>query len=215
VEATARLKFLFYLASRWSAILHVENADFLFEKRERDNPGTLGMNPLRSAFLREVVYFDSVMIMTTSRIGWADEEVLQIIHLPIYFQKLDEMMRRKVWQMMLRQCVDEDDIVVQDDTREMVDEESSKLPLNAKQIRNCLVVAVALAKSENSKSNRAIVPLKGRHVKAALKTTQEFMKYMTAAQGSSFEDVAVRRGVRDDSLDAYTEGQEESVNTKS
>ena len=198
MDATAKLKSLFYLASRWSAILQVQEADFLFEKSERETRGNLGLNPLRSAFLREVEYFDSVMIMTTARIGWADEEALQIIHLPIYFRKLDEEGRKKVWEMMLEQCEDKDNISVQDSTREMVQGEWLKLPLNAKQIRNCLVVAVALAKSD-------FTNLRPTHVKEALRMAQEFMQYMTDTQGSSFEDgmhlpqAAKERTLRDES----------------
>jgi hypothetical protein len=192
VEATARVKSLLYLASRWTAILQVQEADFLFEKPERESRGNLGLNPLRAAFLREVQYFDSVMIMTTARIGWADEEVLQIIHLPIYFRELNNEGRTKVWQMMLKRCGDEDDIEVEYDTKRMAEKEWSKLSLNAKQIRNCLVVAVALAKSDRNSS----FSLETSHVKEALGMTQEFMKYMTDTQGGA--DANKARDLRDD-----------------
>ena len=69
-----------------------------------------------------------------------------------------------------------------------------KLLLTAKQIHNCLVVAAALAKSDQElKSTGERASLRPTQVNEALRRAQEFMQYMTDTQGSSF-DASVTSG---------------------
>ena len=81
------------LVARWKAILLLDEADVFLETRERQH---LQHNTLVSVFLRQLEYFQGVMILTTNRVTAFDDAVQSRIHLGIKYEALSEKAKEEV-----------------------------------------------------------------------------------------------------------------------
>lgn len=109
----------FHMASSWGALLllyvcpatpllHIltiesDEADVFLQTRQRVE---LAQNALVSVLLRELEYFQGVLIMTTNRIVSVDFAVQSRIHYAVKFLKLREDAIEKIWQNYRRQLTD-------------------------------------------------------------------------------------------------------------
>ena len=82
------------LATRWKAIILLDEADVFVESRTLHN---LHHNTLVSVFLRQLEYFQGVMILTTNRVTVFDDAIKSRIHLGIKYEDLNQKARAKVW----------------------------------------------------------------------------------------------------------------------
>ena len=89
------------LVARWKAILLLDEADVFLESRERQH---LHHNTLVSVFLRQLEYFQGVMILTTNRVTAFDEAVQSRIHLGIKYEPLSRKAKAEVWKSFLEQA---------------------------------------------------------------------------------------------------------------
>jgi len=98
VEPT--LRNVFKIASRWRALLLLDEADVFLTQRS-DNPQ---INALVSVFLRELEQYDGILFLTTNRLQAFDEAVLSRVHLALKYEALGKEARQAVWKYFLDQA---------------------------------------------------------------------------------------------------------------
>ena len=97
-----QLSAIFDLANHWNAILLLDEADVFLEKR---SPQSLDRNGLVSVFLRNLEYFQGILVLTTNRVETFDDAVQSRINLPLKFKDLDEPAKKAIWTTFLeRSC---------------------------------------------------------------------------------------------------------------
>ena len=93
------LKTVFKIASRWKALLLLDEADVFLAQRS-DN---VQLNALVSVFLRELEHYDGILFLTTNRLQAFDEAVLSRVHLALRYEPLKPEARAAVWKYFLDQ----------------------------------------------------------------------------------------------------------------
>ncbi|KAI4157522.1 MAG: hypothetical protein LQ342_008231 [Letrouitia transgressa] len=163
-NAEANLHRLFQLASRWEAILLVDEADVFLESRVRESDpnrnalvsGQKFRKQINARFiqvlLRVLEYYQGIMILTTNRIKSLDVAIQSRIHLAIRYDDLTREQMKNILDTILtkfkpRQS-DKDEILkyFQEFT------EDTKIKLNGRQIRNLVSSAQAIASSNHRDS---------------------------------------------------------------
>ena len=86
------------LASRWKAIVLLDEADVFLAQRTIDNTPN---NSLVSVFLRQLEYYQGILFLTTNRVQTFDEAVASRIHYGIKYGPLGVNARREIWQRFL------------------------------------------------------------------------------------------------------------------
>ena len=89
------------MVSRWNAILLLDEADVFLESRSQMH---LQHNTLVSIFLRQLEYFQGIMILTTNRVTVFDEAVQSRIHLGIKYDSLSKKAKGEIWKTFLQQA---------------------------------------------------------------------------------------------------------------
>lgn len=97
-------------ASKWDAIVLLDEADVYLERRsandlrrnsivsgEQIHSGTQDSSSRLSVFLRALDYFQGILFLTTNRIGSFDEAFMSRIHLQIGYEPLDDPARVLIW----------------------------------------------------------------------------------------------------------------------
>ena len=96
-----RLAEILDLVARWKAILLLDEADVFLEARTQHH---LQHNTLVSVFLRQLEYFQGVMILTTNRVTVFDEAVQSRIHLGIKYDQLSKKAKAEIWTAFIAQA---------------------------------------------------------------------------------------------------------------
>jgi len=91
---------IFKIASRWKAILLLDEADVFLAQRA-DSPL---VNALVSVFLRELEQYDGILFLTTNRVQSFDEAMVSRIHLALKYEPLRRDAREAVWRYFLEQA---------------------------------------------------------------------------------------------------------------
>jgi len=127
-----RLTAILDLVARWKAVLLLDEADVFLEARQ---PQHLMHNTLISVFLRQLEYFQGVMILTTNRVTAFDEAIQSRIHLGIKYEPLSRKAKAEVWTNFLKQATSASKIrkVSKISTKQL--EELSKKEFNGRQVR--------------------------------------------------------------------------------
>ncbi|GAA5875179.1 hypothetical protein JCM8547_005544 [Rhodosporidiobolus lusitaniae] len=86
------------LATTWSAVLLIDEADIFLAKRDMHN---LERNALVGIFLRLLEYFSGVLILTTNNIERFDEAFLSRSAVVLHFPELDKPSRQLLWERFL------------------------------------------------------------------------------------------------------------------
>ncbi|KAI1345352.1 P-loop containing nucleoside triphosphate hydrolase protein [Xylaria sp. FL0043] len=156
----------FDLAQRWDAVLLLDESDVFLEERTSDN---LERNQLVSIFLRMLEYYRGIMFLTTNRLSAFDPAFQSRIHLTLHYNTLDQVSRRKIWQVLLKHArieeFSEADLVA-----------LSKVAINGRQIKNAVKSANLLAASENAALNLT-------HVNTALRVMRSEEKPKASDNG--------------------------------
>ncbi|KAL9614371.1 MAG: hypothetical protein Q9167_001174 [Letrouitia subvulpina] len=149
-NAEANLHRLFQLASRWEAILLVDEADVFLESRVRESDPN--RNALVSVLLRVLEYYQGIMILTTNRIKSLDVAIQSRIHLAIRYDDLTREQMKNILDTILNKFKprksDKDEILKY--FHEFT--EDTKIKLNGRQIRNLVSSAQAIASSNHRDS---------------------------------------------------------------
>jgi len=126
----------FELASKWKAVLLIDECDLYLEKRSDASPKR---NRLVSRFLKELEYYPSLLFLTTNREKALDPAIYSRIHLTINYPALDVASRRIIWKTFMNHEKNSD----------LNDAELDKLAsviVNGRRIRNITKTARIMAR---------------------------------------------------------------------
>ena len=93
-----RLNQIFELASRWNAVLLLDETDTYMEKRSMQD---IQRNGLVYVSLRKLEYCEAILFLTTSRVTSFDDAVLSRMHIMIAFPDIDLDFRKQIWNRFL------------------------------------------------------------------------------------------------------------------
>lgn len=145
-RAEKNLEKLFNLATKWEAILLVDEADVFLETRGSTSDAS--RNALVSVLLRVLEYYQGIIILTTNRIKSIDVAVISRIHLAIRYTDLRDDQMRSIFNFFLDQLEPK---WIKDRTaiNKFIDDTGHHYGLNGRQIRNVVSAALAAARREN------------------------------------------------------------------
>ncbi|KAH7063104.1 hypothetical protein B0J12DRAFT_157935 [Macrophomina phaseolina] len=164
-EAEQMLEDIFDDASRWNAVLLVDEADVFLE--ERIGNQDIKRNTLVSVLLRVLEYYDGIIILTTNRISSLDVAVQSRMHFAIRYSDLTKEEQIRLFNQFL------DKIRDNISNREQIDDYlqiiCKKGQINGRQIRNIVSSAQALANSEEAKLSKT-------HLMEVFNATEQFVR---------------------------------------
>ncbi|KAK3984333.1 transitional endoplasmic reticulum ATPase 1 [Cladorrhinum sp. PSN332] len=178
-HAERNLERLFKLATKWEAILLVDEADVFLETRGATSDAS--RNALVSVLLRVLEYYRGIIILTTNRIKHIDIAVISRIHLAIRYQDLTKDQVHSIFTYFLDQlepgCIE--DRAQLDD---FIDVYGSYYELNGRQIRNVVAAALAAARHRKGRNSGKITIGDLRSVCDMTRQFQEQLKDITSQQ---------------------------------
>lgn len=173
-RAERNLEKLFSLASKWEAILLLDEADVFLEAR--GTASTAGRNALVSVLLRVLEYYKGIIILTTNRIKSIDVAVISRIHLAVRYTALTQPQMAKIYGYFLEQlepdCIDDRNNI---DT--FVNDYAYQYGLNGRQIRNVVGGALASARYDAHKKI-GNGKLTAKHLRNVCEMTRQFEKQL-------------------------------------
>jgi SpoVK/Ycf46/Vps4 family AAA+-type ATPase len=96
-----RLPRIFKRASRWKAVLLLDEADVLLEQRSAHD---IHRNALVCVFLRTLEYYAGIMFLTTNRVAQIDDAIASRIHFKLRYNKLNLEQRINIWRCFLKRA---------------------------------------------------------------------------------------------------------------
>jgi AAA+ superfamily predicted ATPase len=97
-----RLPRIFKRASRWQAVLLLDEADVLLEQRSVQD---IHRNALVCVFLRTLEYYQGMMFLTTNRVKQIDDAIASRIHFKLKYDNLNREQRTNIWRSFLGKAV--------------------------------------------------------------------------------------------------------------
>lgn len=165
-EVDEKLTMILALAVTWDAVVLLDEADVFLQTRDDNN---ITRNALVSIFLRQLEYFEGILILTTNRIGNIDPAFESRIHFSFHYPDLDFAARKQIWATFWKRAGREAD------TTELTDEDLGKLAkraLNGRQIKNTVASALSLALEDG-------VALQKRHADTVLDVVESWDEAVT------------------------------------
>ncbi|KAK7536773.1 uncharacterized protein J3D65DRAFT_623379 [Phyllosticta citribraziliensis] len=200
----AELTEWFSLANRFKAILLIDEADVFLERRQHKD---VDRNAMVSAFLRKMEYFEGLLFLTTTRLGFIDEAFISRVHIMIEIKKLSPERRRVIWKNFLdklaRECQGKIRVAPGATRYILEGAEMCAMDWNGREIRNALQTAIALAEhdaveSEYHKEGDEII-VESEHFQRVMKMSKSFREYLDSIGNDTPEERASRLyGRRDD-----------------
>ena len=163
-DVHSKLKDVLELAEVWDAVLLLDEADvFLAERNDTD----LSRNAITSIFLRELEYYQGILILTTNRMKTFDPAFESRIHFCLEYPDLDHAARQMVWKSFVAKTKLNTKVKV--DLNENAIQQLAELELNGRQIKNIMSVSQAVAMKRNE-------TLGEDSIRKTIKLTQHFDK---------------------------------------
>lgn len=138
---------MFALATKWQAILLIDEADVFLETRNHTSPAS--QNALVSVLLRVLEYYEGIIILTTNRIKAIDVAVISRIHLAVRYEDLTAEQTQQIFKYFLDQLQKNQPTLIAQEDRDKIDEfleeHGENYPFNGRQIRNVIQAAHAYA----------------------------------------------------------------------
>ena len=125
------------LSSKWNAVLLLDEADVFLQQRTAKD---VNRNALVSIFLRQLEYYQGILILTTNRIGQCDTAFWSRVHLTIQYGELDESSRKTIWSTFVRNLRDASVAV---DIGERDFSQLAKIDVNGRQVSTTSISAMA------------------------------------------------------------------------
>ncbi|KAF3801960.1 putative inactive ATP-dependent zinc metalloprotease FTSHI 3 [Colletotrichum gloeosporioides] len=141
-DVDQKLSEIMELSRKWNSVLLLDEADVFLQKRDSAD---IQRNALVSIFLRQLEYYQGILILTTNRASECDAAFESRIHIPIVYPELDESARRKIWATFLRKIKD----TPHGATVEITEEDISrlaKMEINGRKIKNIFSSARIVAR---------------------------------------------------------------------
>lgn len=93
-----KLKLVLERASKWNAVLLLDEADIFLVKRDVDN---IERNAIVGTFLKFLDGFDGTLFLTTNRVDVIDPAFASRITARVHYDALDATARLKIWERMV------------------------------------------------------------------------------------------------------------------
>ena len=142
-EVEMSIRKIFDYAVTWNAIVLLDEAEIFLAERDREN---IERNALVSVFLRNLEYFDGIMILTTNRFGAIDEAFQSRLDVALALEVLSVNERKDVWYNFIEDLSPQISQRERELLRREARDEWCYEALNGRQIRNCVKTASVLAK---------------------------------------------------------------------
>ncbi|TLD28974.1 hypothetical protein PspLS_03326 [Pyricularia sp. CBS 133598] len=144
----SNLSRIFNLATRWKAILLLDEADVFLESRSTGKRvQSADKNALVSVFLRVLEYYHGIMFLTTNNIATFDIAIPSRVHVAIRYESLNEKQMRAIFKGFLDKldpgAIDDYDEILETWFEETI----RKAQFDGRQIRNTVTVALGLARA--------------------------------------------------------------------
>jgi len=128
VELETKLARILEIASKWNAIILIDEADIYMEQRQTSD---IVRNAMVGIFLRLLERYQGIMFLTTNRATELDEAFRSRISIIIGYKPFDVETRIKVWHNLLKAANMDLDIST-------ITEMSTKYNINGRQIKNAI-----------------------------------------------------------------------------
>ncbi|KAI1452439.1 P-loop containing nucleoside triphosphate hydrolase protein [Annulohypoxylon moriforme] len=197
-QMEARLSDWFNLATRWEAVLLIDEADVFLEKRGLSD---LARNSLVSVFLRSMEYYNGMLFLTTNRVGHLDDGFLSRIQVAITYKKLSVESQKRIWLRFFSKINEENsDLSVSWEAQHYIEEEGAveSMDMNGREIRNALQTAVALASDRAAFKGRHSVEVSVDDIKQVASRRRRFTEYIDSIRRASEQERALDKGDRND-----------------
>ncbi|KAH7090217.1 hypothetical protein FB567DRAFT_626231 [Paraphoma chrysanthemicola] len=130
------------LASKWNALILVDEADVFMEQRHSHS---LHRNELVSILLRALEYFEGIMFLTTNRVESIDTAFKSRIHLSLYYPKLSHEARSSIWKMFIARS---SNTALPTLLEQRFLDRLASYDINGRQIKNIIRMACSIAANE-------------------------------------------------------------------
>ncbi|TGO16297.1 hypothetical protein BPAE_0505g00020 [Botrytis paeoniae] len=137
-------------ATRWQAILLIDEADIFLESRQSGGQANLQRNALVAVFLRQLEYSQGIIFLTSNRAQMFDAAIKSRVHLMLYYCLPTTDMRRKLWD----QCLNKIPVDNLGLDKAKILGLITKHALNGREISNMVSSAQTLARSGNMKDKK-------------------------------------------------------------
>ncbi|KAI0164351.1 P-loop containing nucleoside triphosphate hydrolase protein [Hypoxylon sp. FL1284] len=128
------------VADHWKAVLLLDEADVFLAQRTTTD---IERNAIVSVFLRELEYYQGILLLTTNQAEVIDEAFQSRIHLSLQYPSLDVAARLKIWKNFMANARQYTTIKVEVDDSDLY--QLAKTALNGRQIKNTVSIAVKIA----------------------------------------------------------------------
>ncbi|KAI0672100.1 P-loop containing nucleoside triphosphate hydrolase protein [Trametes maxima] len=156
----SKLERIFEIATRWNAIVLIDEADVFLEERSLHD---ILRNAMVAVFLRHIEYYRGILFLTTNRIGTFDEAFLSRIHVALHFDELSTAAKVQIWRAFLKKVG-----AAEDDIHSVLLQKLAERDVNGRQIKNACRTATSIARSRGEK-------LQYEHLAEALDAMEEFV----------------------------------------
>jgi len=172
----SNLSRIFSLATKWQAILLIDEADVFLESRGRGNAiRSTDKNALVSVFLRVLEYYQGIMFLTTNQIAEFDVAIPSRIHVAIRYESLKTDQMEAIFDGFLDKLDRQGLIEDRDEITEWLEEVVYKEGFDGRQIRNIVTTALGLARAETTYHKQG-GKLSKKHMKRAFANVSAFKR---------------------------------------
>lgn len=123
------LTVMFETASRWRAVLLIDEADIFLTERSTMNSQA---NALVSVFLRQLEEHECILILTTNLLQSFDKAIISRIHVALGYDQLKKDTRKELWRSSLQAETTHEDPVCSDKELDRLAEKE----LNGREVRD-------------------------------------------------------------------------------
>lgn len=155
-----RLQDILDLCIPWRALVLIDEAEMLLERRTKDD---LVRNAMVCVMLRLLEYYTGILFLTTNRVDSLDPAFQSRVQCALSYEALNADRRGQVWADLLAHASPVGGI-----GEDISIDALAAHALNGRQIKNALQLALALARSEG-------VALLQRHLDATVEMTTAFL----------------------------------------
>jgi len=144
------------LGMTWNAVVLIDEADIFLLQRTNDSASR---NAITSIFLRELEYYGGILLLTTNRLSSLDQAFHSRVHFTFNYPNLDVEARFVIWRKFVNKARAAAGVTVHlsdDEIRDL-----AILPLNGRQIKNCVGTSQAVAKENQT-------PMDASHIRLAV-----------------------------------------------
>lgn len=139
-ELEERMGQIMTMSSKWDSLILLDEADSFLETRSL-TASSLERNAMVSVMLKLVEYFSGILFLTSNRIDSLDPAFQTRITLALRYSPLNRKARAQVWKNLLTKSGFDEGVA----TNEIDPEGLSANPLNGREIKNALRLAMAMA----------------------------------------------------------------------